>query len=312
MARPSDVAFNPEAPDELWVTNRQDDSIVIVFDPSEATQTASRRYDPSSSNHFLARPSALAFGEPGTMATIHDEDDFTQGPPPFGTPADFMGPTLWDSDSVAFDGGHAVHLDMLHNTPNGQGIEWAGEGNAFWVFDGYHASITLYDFHADHGKGGTDHTDGEILRYAEGEVSYVPEVSSHLALDPDTDLLYIADTGASRIATLDTTSGTLGASYGPNYDGGTQNYMDNTSLTTFVDSTAGLVAPSGLALHDGLLWVADNDTAILWAFDLTGVAVDWLETGWGAGSLQGFTHDADGNLYVVDAASNKVLKIEAP
>ena len=92
-------------------------------------------------------------------------------------------------------------------------------GNAFWVFDGYHSSITFYDFHTDHGLGGTDHSDGEIARYVEGEVQRRMEVPSHMALDRDTGLLYISDTGNSRIAVLDTAVGEVAAAIVPNYDG---------------------------------------------------------------------------------------------
>ena len=35
-----------------------------------------------------------------------------------------MGPTLWDGNLNIYDGGHASHLDMLHNSPNGAGIAW--------------------------------------------------------------------------------------------------------------------------------------------------------------------------------------------
>ena len=38
---------------------------------------------------------------------------------------------------------HAGHLDMLHNSPNGAGLAWAG-GNVYWYYDGYHHALARY------------------------------------------------------------------------------------------------------------------------------------------------------------------------
>ena len=48
-----------------------------------------------------------------------------------------------------------------------------------------------------------------MRRYVEGYVKGAAGVPSHLALDRASGLLYIADTGHSRIAVLDTNTGTL-------------------------------------------------------------------------------------------------------
>src|SRR5690606_38485909 len=121
-----------------------------------------------------------------------------------------------------YDSGHASHLDMLHNSPNGVGIAWDHD-NVYWLFDGFHESITRYDFRNDHGLGGEDHRDGIIRRYVEGEVSYVPEVTAGMEIDHATGLLYFSDPGNARIAVLDTTSGAPGGPIGPNYDGAEMN-----------------------------------------------------------------------------------------
>lgn len=302
---PRDLAFNPSALNELWVVNRGGPSVTIVFNPGGPAPEYALRSG-LGGTHFMPEPAALAFGAPGFLATAQEQDQVTQA----ATPTDFMGPTLWTADSGTFNAGHASHYDMLHNSPNSAGIAWERD-NVYWVFDGYHASLTRYDFGSDHGPGGEDHSDGVIARYVEGQVGYVPDVPSHMELDATTGLLYVADTGNARIATLDTASGTQGGTLEPNYDDAEQYEMLGATLTTLVDASASdLVEPSGLALKDGLVFVTDNETGKVLAFDAGGVLVDWLQTDVAPGGLMGMAFDGDGRLYLADAAGMRILRIE--
>ncbi|MEC9466031.1 MAG: hypothetical protein VX834_09620 [Myxococcota bacterium] len=145
---------NPNNPSQCIITGASGT-------PSEAFPRFIKRVPGDSTNsHFLAKPSALAFGENGAFASIHEEDEITQ----FDTPWDFMGPTLWTTEFALFDSGHLSHIDMLHNTPNGVGIAWEVD-NVYWVYDGHHGSLTRYNFNQDHGPAGTDHSDGVVYRY---------------------------------------------------------------------------------------------------------------------------------------------------
>jgi DNA-binding beta-propeller fold protein YncE len=310
LMTPTDVEFNPEAPEQLWITSRDDHSVLIVIDPGTPTQQVIKKEDQlGGGTHFLARPAAIAFGAPGLMATAQQEDEVTQP----DTPADFMGPTLWPTALDVFQAGHASHMDMLHNSPSSSGIAWEA-GNVYWVFDGAHGSLTRYDFNSDHGLGGADHTDGEIYRAADGELSYVPDIAAHIVYDAKTHLLYSVDPGNNRIVVLNTTTGKIGDVISPNYDGAIQRYIDGMELTTLVDGMgieADLDTPSGLELHNGYLFVADNQTSTIAAFDLDGTLVDWLDTEWPAGTLMGIAFDEQGRLYAVDAAGNRVLRISA-
>ncbi len=304
---PTDLAFNPNVPNQAWVTNKGDNSMWIANDIGTPQENAVWRQEQRSGRHFLAKPSSLAMGDNDAFATSQDEDQITQA----STPADFMGPTLWTTDLQVFDGGHAGHLDMLHNSPSGKGIAWES-GNIYWYFDGAHSSITRYDFHQDHGPGGTDHRDGEIARFAEGQVRGDSMAPSHMDIDQTAGLLYIADTGNNRIGTLNIRSGSRGRSIGPNYDGCVMYGMSGATVNTLVDGSAhGLVKPAGLELHNNLIFISDFATSKIYAFDKSGNLVDWLDTEMPPNSLMGFDFDPQGQLYFVDASGNRILRLTA-
>lgn len=309
LPAPHDLAFNPDvepigddAGGQLWVVGPDDDAVSIV-QRLNTSPVVSRRSGPES-RHFLAHPSSLAFGAPGFLATAQETTRRTQPT----TPGAFMGPTLWTSDPAVFDGGVDSHFDMLHNSPNGAGIAWEAD-NVYWVFDGAHAALTRYDFAQDHGPAGTDHSDGVMARWVEGEVAYVPGVASHLVMDGDR--LFAADTGNQRVAMLDTTSGVPGADIRPNYDGGQQFRVDGGALETLIDAEAGeFVEPSGVELHDGLLYVSDHAGGRISAFSLDGVRVDYLDLEPGS-APQGMAFGPDGHLWVADAARGRVIELWA-
>lgn len=313
---PRDLEFNPDRPGQLWIVNRGDDSTTIIEDAGFRDQS-SKHEAGANHRHFMANPAALAFSDNGNFATAQEEDERTQGNL---TPPDFMGPTLWTSNLDLFDSGIIGHIDMLHNSPNSVGIAWQ-QDNEFWVYDGYHEAISHYDFNNDHGPGGSDHSDGEMYRYVQREVTYTEEVPSHLDFGPEMELLYIADTGASRIAVLDTTTGTMGNPIMPNYDSGaTQRMMLDADIWTLVEGDAlvladgsaapiDLVQPSGLEVVGDTLYVSDHETSRILAFDLDGVLIDWLDTGLPAGTLMGIEVDDSGEIWVVDALENEVQRI---
>jgi hypothetical protein len=209
LAVPRDLAFHPDHPDELFVVNRATDSVTVLFDPDTADQTA-EVYDDAYGDHFMEEVSSLAFGDTttvpnedpvSTFATCQESRNTYDDTAP---PNDFMGPSLWPADLDIFAQVHqhddllGSHLDMLHQSPLCMGIAHES-ANAYWVFDGMHAEIVYYDFQQPHGYGEEDHTDGIVRTYPEADVLRVPDVPSHLELDPDSGLLYVADTGHGRV-----------------------------------------------------------------------------------------------------------------
>jgi hypothetical protein len=306
LRQPVDLAFNPSQPAELWVVNHADDSAVIITNPGEPTMTFERRKDPDAS-HFMHRPPALAFGAVSdtygqTFAVCGDSDNGGN---------DFMGPALFsaalDIFAIATPSGLGSHLDMLHSTSFCRGIEHANN-NVYYVFNSDEGSVDKYDFHADHGPGNEDHSDGEIFRYSSGEFAGVDGIPSHLSLDAVSGMLFVADTGHGRVVALDTTTGSVGPAFFGD-EPAKRRRIDGAVLTEILAPGA-LQAPSGIELARGLLLISDDATSRLVAVDLEGNVVRSLETGLPAGSLAGLTVGPDARLYFVDMIGGRVLRVD--
>ena len=325
---PRDLEFNPSVEGELWIVNRADDSVTILFDAGTEAQDSTHIIDPYAL-HFMEEPSSISFG----AATFADSDSLT-----FGTcqesrntyndnyaPNDFMGPTLWSADLSVFGESNpdavgyltdlfgfyadlGSHLDMLHESPLCMGIAWETE-NVYWVFDGFDGNIVRYDFAVDHDLGYDDHSDGIVSRHVEIEVERVEDVPSHMDIDPATNLLYVADTGNNRILAIDTTSGDEGDRLQASEPGVDHHEMENSVYSTFIDGAEfGLGQPSGLTLVDDYLLITDHATGNLFAFDLDGNLVDWVATG--LEGLMGVDARSIDDIWVVDAATDRVLRIQ--
>jgi hypothetical protein len=223
-----------------------------------------------------------------------------------------MGPTLWSSDLEIFakvnqdrgTGKEGSHLDMLHESPLCMGLEH-DDGNAYFAFDGLAGEIVRFDFKKDHGPGGTLHADGVVRRFADAKVTRLAGVPSHLALDHDSRVLYVADTGGGRVMALDTTASTA-TPITPDKEP----LADYSKITgaTFDVVAEGLREPSGLALHDGRLFVAEHATGDVIALDLAGKELGRVHTG--AKGLMGIAFSADGKLHAVDHDTSRVLRID--
>lgn len=326
LHEPADLAINPLHPEQIYVTNHSRNSVAVLELNAEGAVAKASLASGMGSDHFMPRPSGIAFASNGFFATIHDIATKTQD----STPADFMGPTLWTQEW--FEGGHGSHMDMLHNSPSGLGIAWI-HGNAYVVNDGAHGSLTVYDFRRDHNYGGADHSDGIALRYADGQLLRVKGVPSGVVFDQSTGVAYAVDTGHRRLVSVDlglklaTTNNfdyilMANSTYKverevePNYDGGLQAYVDGAALATVVDGQSmGMEQPSGLALRDGVLYVADHAQPQILAFDLKGQLLDRLllsdvlPEAAGA-ALGGLEFDAEGRLYVTDMKNDKLYRLE--
>jgi hypothetical protein len=325
LDNPTDLAFNSARPDELWVVNHRSDSVTIISNPDdEATRTFANMEDPAS-DHFMERVSSIAFSDGELFGTCQNSTNTYNNQAPANN---FMGPALWTSDMdvfaqtnpqavrdmtalFGFPADLGSHLDMLHESPNCMGIEWELD-NVYWVFDGWDGAIVRYDFAEDHGAGYDDHSDGVISRYVSGQVERVRGVMSHLVLDRDTGLLYIADTGNGRIAVLDTASGVRGESLFSleiTFDGAPDHHrMDNPTFETFVD---GLDRPSGIAIADGHLITSEHGTGMLKVYNLAdGSEVAALDTKSGPEALAGIWSDSLSVVWFLDGTGDALYRME--
>ncbi len=324
----TDLDFHPVR-DELWVTLREfptdapceefnatqagcvelEGSVAIISGALGASPEGRVEKD-LNAWHFMRRPTSIAFAEGDFFATCHEartgnyEDDF----------ADFMGPTLWTADPEIFakdpgPGLNGSHMDMLHLTPYCMGITHI-EANAYFAFNGQAGALDYYDFSADHGPGHEDHSDGVLRRYAAGELKRLPDVPSHLAVDPATRAVYVADTGNSRVVRIDVSNATAGdklLAYEAMKESRTYEGAEVTEIVA-----AGVVdVPSGLALYQGALYVSDPSAGNIYAFALDGSPLASLETGLPSGALTGITiHEATGTLFYTEQLEGKVYRVD--
>ncbi len=328
----TDLEFNPENDEQLWLVQRQSLSnspctetvrtgcgaligfATIITNPGEANQTNDRRED-GNAWHFLRRPSSMAFGQPGVWASCSDArtGNFTDAN------VDYMGPSLWSSDLDVFakDPGvdsngrplNGSHLDMLHETPFCMGIAHEVD-NVFWAFNGNVGSIDKIDFAADHGAGYHDHSDGKVYRYAIGELLRVPHLPSGMHFDSNTNLLYVVDTGNKRIISMDTKSGERAGAIEPIYEQLADNAVFNNAKVEEVVKAGALEKPSGMLIHEDTIYVSDNATGKIHAFDFEGKELRQLQTPFDDGDLSAITLGPDGKIYIASLKDSTVLRID--
>lgn len=309
-----DLAFAGADPTQLWVIGYGDDVVHVGSGVTTDANGAWKDYHDPAALHFMHKPPALAMGAAALWGVCGDNDNSQNDPR--RQPNYFMGPSLFTTDLSIFatqnaQTGLGSHLDMLHNTSFCRGIAHEGE-NRYWTFNGELGSLDRYDFHQPHAPGEEDHSDGEIYRYALGQVKGVAGVSSHLFYDPSDDRLYVADTGHGRVARLDPKSATPG---GPlprqNEVLVGSGMMDGATIEDVVP--AGILdEPSGIEVRGGIIYVTDTATSTFHAFDKSGKELRRLETGLAPGSLSGFTFGPEGRIWFTDRKRGKVLRIDPP
>jgi hypothetical protein len=306
--RPTDVEWNPSAPDEAWIVNYADDSVAIVSGLASEAASVTRLRDPAAS-HFMRRPPALAMGQVldtygQTFGVCGDGDNGGN---------DFMGPALFTTDLDIFakqtEFGLGSHLDMLHSTSFCRGIAW-DQANVYYAFNSVYGSIDQYDFAQDHGPGYDDHSDGSIFRLVAGELAGVDGIPSHVTLHQPTRELFVADTGNGRIVAVKVDTGTPGTRFGNNEPIVERRNVEGVELREVVPPGL-LQQPSGIELLGDVLFVSDHATSRFHAFDLDGKELASLEVPLPPGSLAGFAFGPDGKLYFVDMVGNQLLRVDA-
>ncbi len=323
LKTPRDLAFNPRVTGELWVVTAGDNGVAIIHGAHTKNRSIEYREDGWMANHFLNHASALAFGgdettigKLGTFATAQESinDGSNQGSylSYLFDGKDFMGPSLYSSDLSVFGRTGKLrgsHLDMLHSSPLSMGIAWEKD-NIYWVFGGLHGDIVRYDFKKDHGKGNSYHEDGVIHHYMTGEVKRSENVPSHLVFHQQSKSLFISDSGNGRVLKLDTRSGLLGDEFKNINEEVDNRYINKAQFSEFIPSSSGIKRPSGLEIQNNLVFISDNESGFIYAYDMYGKQVNYLDTGLGKDTLMGMAFGPEGKLYFVDSANNQVLRID--
>jgi len=293
--------------------NRQEPggSTVIYFDAGWDDQTSEFRKD-AYSNHFMNTASSIAFDDEGYFAnSIECKDGNNQ---PNGL---FSGPALWDADLSVYaivhqnDSELGSHIDMLHQSPYSMGIEYAGSGNIYWVFDGYHSAIVRYDFATPHAYGGDDHADGKVWRYGEIEVEREEGIPSHMILNDESGLLYIVDTGNQRILRFDTASGNFDYNLTPYGEPLAQYWMmENAEWEVYIN--AGLDKPSGIDLYEDRLVVSDYASGEVIIYDISAdppSELGRINTG-NENNIMGIKIGPDQKIWYVNYDLDEVIRID--
>ena len=309
LSHPRDLAFDPGAPTNLWVVDRDWDGNIVLFDAGSAQQRIDRLRDIAAS-HFMEEVSSLAFSDGGTFATCQESRNSMDG---FAYPNDFMGPVLWSTDLRIHcsvnqvedpNGLNGSHLDMLHQSPLCMGVTHH-QGNAFFVADGHNGHIVRYDFQTPHVPGGDDHSDGRVSRYEELTFERVADVPSHLKLEGDE--LYYVDSGNGVLRVADISTGVPGGTLVPlNEPLELFNRIINVTQRELI---MGLDTPSGLAMTDAHIFLSFPKTGEIVAYDRMGQEVDRLETG--KPGVMGLTIGPNDRLWYVNAYEGSVNMVDA-
>jgi len=284
-------------------------SSVIYFDAGMNEQTSEYRKDVASS-HFMNTASAMAFDDEGFFANSIECKDGNNQSNGF-----FAGPTLWDADLSIYaevnQNSSGSHIDMLHQSPYGVGIEYSGSGNIYWLFDGYHSAIVRYDFATPHAYGGDNHADGKVWRYGEIEVDREDGISSHLILDDESGLLYIVDTGNQRILRFNTDSGDFDYNLTPYGEPLAQYWMmENAEWEVYIN--AGLDKPSGIDLYEDRLVVSDYASGEVIIYDISAdppSELGRINTG-NENNIMGIKIGPDQKIWYVNYDRDEVIRID--
>ncbi len=292
LTDPRDLGFDGDG--RLWVANRKDDRTYIVDDPA-AEELDVRRLQDGYAEHFMEETVALSFDDDDQFGSCGDTRNTYNGRAPAN---DFMGPALWSTDLAIFAVENPIglgsHLDMLHQSPQCMGMAWE-INNIYWVFDGYNGNIVRYDFAADHGPGYDDHSDGKVRRLQEPEVKRVKGAPSHMVIDFDNRLLYVADTGNDRVLWIDVDKGSRGRNIQPlNEPLAEYYYWKDVSWGVVTED---IEQPGALALDGDVLYVGSWATGVVHTIRTDGEELASDDLGGGAKSVSALEIGPDGALW---------------
>ncbi len=122
--------------------------------------------------------------------------------------------------------------------------------------------------------------------------------------------LFVADTGGGRVVRLDPTRARVSHEYDPNYDLLQTNEVMTGATVEEIVAPGILEQPSGIAIHDEVLFVSDHATSQLHAFALDGARLASLDTGLPTETLTGITVGPDDKLYFADHNTGAAYRVD--
>jgi peroxiredoxin len=316
---PVDLDFDqgPLHPNDLWIVNTDQLGyrLAIIHDAPLDERSLTLRKD-SRASHFMWRTMGIAMSSNGAFATAQngengDFDPFYQ----------FMGPTLWSSDTAVLARLNQTsrtllgsHLDMLHQSPIGYGIAFERD-NAYWVSDGYYNDIARYDFFDPHEVGGHDHSDGIVRRYPEAVIDRGERGRpAHMDMDDERRWLYYVNPGTNSVHRLDTWSGSLSDNLTPPEE----SYEDHQEYSEWKGATVerlidgGIGEPVGIEVSGDRLLVGDRLSGRIHVYRIETQGVSALGSiATGASELLGIVLGPDMRIWFVDQALSTVNRIDA-
>lgn len=333
LAMPRTLAFHPTT-GELWVGNNDTDSLTMLR-ADNASQVVAHVTD-RAHYHYMDRMSSLAFDPEGGFTTCQESENNYDG---HKRPNRFMGPTMYDpeaglgtqmidqkGDPCTFDSNRTcffTHTDMLHASPLCMGLAYDPETrtpyrNVYWEFDGLNSTLIRYDFEKPHGPGSLDHSLANVRRYPDVVLTRRAGVPGHMQVDPETRVLYVADTGANRIVAVDADSGRFEKHARADLGGDYRLWSSNASTFEYTEYrcarqavlTTDVVSPSGLVLDGNVLYVGEYDSGRILALNKgTGALITTFDTG--AKGLMGLAiQPGTGKLWAVNGLTDQVMSID--
>ncbi|KAG1660112.1 hypothetical protein FOA52_015092 [Chlamydomonas sp. UWO 241] len=315
LARPRDLGFHPTT-GELWVANNDTQALTLLSGVASALGlgtaplAAAIRTD-RANYHYMARLTSVAFGRNGMLATCQESENDYDG----------LSDKNYFMENEKYYDGLSDKNDFVTETAWGT-VLWAAGARYDPNSEKYTTTkLTLlrYDFERPHTTVGlVDHSLANIRRYHDVEVTRVAGVPSHLAVDPHSSALFIADTGGDRVIIVDRTTGIFDRHARADQDG--EYSVFTSSAPTFEYSIykcvahrvfANVTRPSGIAVNKHFVFVAEHDTGLISAFDKsTGAHVRTVSSGTGPG-LMGLELGPDGALWFVNGAANRIGRLAA-
>ena len=305
ISLPTDLDFNPTRDGELWITNEGTEATGGTTVRIPNIQASDLEYDyrkDGNSWHFMALPTALAFSENGDWATTSGILDANR------RGGSFTGPALWSGNLSIYakpSGGNGSHLDMLHGSPYSMGIA-SERNNAYWVFDGYNNHICRYDFGSDHGPGNADHDDGVIQRFTNIQVRKNGNIPSHMVMNDDRTVLYVADGANKRVLKVKVNTASKKRALALTNEKLADHSEWNADFEVLAaDATFNVC---GVAINKNRLFICDYDNGNIRCIDLdTKNELGRIETG--ISGITGITIYKN-QIYFVSYKENALFKIE--